>query len=307
MRLLSSPGHVDLRELERKYLTWRGFKHISSDRAAYLSLLALVAMHMWTSTTWTALLAAGACASIASLSTGLGLLLYCPSTYAQYREIIVATQFYILPLVLLDKHQFLERGRVRLLGSTLRGIGIMLFFKWPPYLLLTRAFPVVAVWAPYVQLISLLMLNVGTVHALLVYGNELLASPGVMPTCKLIDTVLTGRLGLLTVLRRLSGACPYLLPARVAAAGGALPCRRYIFGMWIMGQVAVFWLTLFEHAGSERKQRAQFLASLGVPGPVTWPLFRDMVVRVVGVQLLVALFFVLFLEDLLEGLNLVTF
>lgn len=173
-----------------------------------------------------------------------------------------------------------------------------LLFKWPPYLLCSMAFPVVMAWVPHVQLASLLLLNGSAVHALAVFGNELIANPGILATCSSVETVLTWRMHF--VARMPSIAMGYPLPSK-PEVGQAASCQYYLLGLWLMCLSAVFWHTLFRHAKSEREEREQYLHSLGFRGRVTWPLFRVMLVQVLSTQLFVTLFIVLFLEELLEG------
>ncbi len=77
-------------------------------------------------------------------------------------------------------------------------------------------------------------------------------------------------------------------------------CRDYLFGLWLMCHSAVFWGTLFWHAKCERREREQYLHSLGFRGSLTWPSLRLMLVQVLGVQLSATLFVILFLKDLLR-------
>eukprot|EP00884_Botryococcus_braunii_P005759 jgi/Botrbrau1/15184/Bobra.0149s0049.1 len=278
---------------------WRGLKHIPADRTAYLCAFFINTYNLCTLPGWTKLVTAGAFASTASLSTGLGLLLFSPSTYAQYREIIAATQWYSCPLLMLDSHLILERARTLLPLFPSRIPWLLLLFKWPPYLLLAMAFPVVAAWIPLVQLVSLFLMNLSSLHALAVYGNELLASPLVLQTCKAAEAALTQPVRSATGM--CSSAVAHSLFAVSAEDGQAASCRRYVFGMWLLCQYLVFWLTLLWHARRERKEREQFLHTLGFEGSVTWPMFRVMLMEILAIQAFVTILFMLFLEDIVEG------
>eukprot|EP00884_Botryococcus_braunii_P005757 jgi/Botrbrau1/15182/Bobra.0149s0047.1 len=293
MTHLLSSGSIDLRILEQDYLAWRGSKHISSDCVAYISTLGLTAWALYTVPGSTTLRNAGAFITVLTLSTGLGLLVYSPSTYVRYREILAASQWYCQPLLLLDKHLMLERARVNMLLSPSKGLWCVLMFKWPPFLLYSLAFPVVAIWVPYVQLVSLLMLNVSAMNALAIFGDELIAGTAMLRMCSVIENALTG-CGILAKKMANVGSV-YPLPTR-PNVGDVASCRRYLFGLWLMLQSAVFWPTLFWNARCERKEREQFLHSLGIHGSVTWPLFKKMLVNIVGVQLLVIIFYLLFLD-----------
>eukprot|EP00884_Botryococcus_braunii_P005758 jgi/Botrbrau1/15183/Bobra.0149s0048.1 len=92
MTHLPSSGRIDLRRLEQDYLAWRGSKHISSDCVAYISTLGLTVWSLFSVPGWTTLRNAGAFMTVFTLSTGLGLLVYSPSTYVRYREILAASQ-----------------------------------------------------------------------------------------------------------------------------------------------------------------------------------------------------------------------
>lgn len=185
---------------------------------------------------------------------------------------------------------------MKLAGLRNRDLWAVLLFKWPPYLVYSLAFPVVTSWVPHVQLVSLLILETSSVHAMAVFGKELVTSPAILQACGAVDAALTRPMHM-GAARRGSGTA-YGLPSGVAEMGPAASCRSYIFGMWLMCLSAVFWSVLFWHARCERKEREEYLHSLGFRGSLTWPLLRVMVVRVLGVQLLVTLFFVVFLEDL---------
>eukprot|EP00884_Botryococcus_braunii_P005768 jgi/Botrbrau1/15192/Bobra.0149s0055.5 len=245
---------------------------------------------------WTVFMTVGAIACAASVGTGLWLLLDSPLTYARYREVIVAAQWYIVPMFLLDKHPLLEAAKQQMSTSSFKGLCAALFFKWPPFLLCTYAFPVITAWAPLVQFISLMLLNMSALHAIANFGDDLVAGPLFSRACKRVDPTFKAHVSYIMRMRsRLMGQPP---PSSTVLDGR---CRQYLFGVWLLGLGIVYWFSFFRSAIRERQERRDYLQSLGIQASVTWPQLCVTVVQLFTIQAYLSGFLILFLDDISPG------
>jgi hypothetical protein len=201
---------------------------------------------------------------------------------------------YTFPCLILDKHPILEAAKQQMPTEPFRKLNAVLLFKWPPYLAWTIAFPVVTAWVPSVQFISLGLLYASSFHAMLMYGDQLVADPMIASTCKRVAFGLAPLTSLMTTIHNRVMKLP---TTQVPSGGEEVSCQQYIFATWLVSLAIVFWVVLFWRARNERKERAEYLQTLGIRCRIAWPHLRVMVVQLVILQLFLTFYLMLLLED----------
>jgi hypothetical protein len=197
---------------------------------------------------------------------------------------------YIIPFNVMDNHPILDAAMQQMPSCQNKGLNAVLLFKWPPYLLLNLAFPVVTSWVPTVHFIALLFMYGSALHALVMFGDALASDPVISGTCKVVGSVLTSPITL-----AMKAFSADLRPTS-APEEQSLHCQHFILAFWLVCVTTVFWLSLLWQARMESKERAEFLVSLGTPGTITWPHFRVMVLQLIFLQVFLFLYLILALE-----------
>jgi hypothetical protein len=165
----------------------------------------------------------------------------------------------------------------------------VLIYKWPIFLIINMAFPVVTAWAPYVQFLAFILMHASAVHAMVRFGKKLMTNLYIIGACRATDAAFSWPVSLMGWGTN---------QVTHGDGGGALHCEYYLLAMWFMCLSVVFWQSLLWRIRNEQKERREYLQSLGIHSTVAWPKLKVMVTQLVILQLYLTVYFMLSLEDL---------